>query len=58
MITDMGTVFSKFLFAVALMLAAYLFVCSAISYGIDYYFKIKNKQPDDKMLNDTGEEDE
>lgn len=39
----MRVIFAEFLFAVALMLAGYFFICSAISYGIDYYFKVKNK---------------
>lgn len=51
----MGIIVAKFLFAVALMLAAYFFICSAISYAIDYYFKVKNKQPDDEASNDIGE---
>lgn len=35
----MNEVLAKFLFNVALMIAGYFFVCSAISYAIDYYFK-------------------
>ena len=53
----MGVVFAKFLFAVALMLAAYFFICSAISYAIDYYFKVKNKQVDNVTSDDIEEEE-
>lgn len=39
---DMSAVVAEFLFKVALMIAGYFFVCSAISYGINYYFKTKD----------------
>ena len=42
----MNNVFAEFLFKVALMLAGYFFVCSVVSYGIDYYFKVKNNYND------------
>lgn len=38
----MSSVFAEFLFNVALMIAGYFFVCSAISYAIEHYFKVKD----------------
>lgn len=39
----MNNVLADFLFKVALMIAGYFFACSTISYGIEHYFRIKNK---------------
>lgn len=39
----MNSIIAEFLFDIALMLAGYFFISSAIGYGIDYYFKSKNE---------------
>lgn len=46
----MNEVLAKFLFNVALMIAGYFFVCSAISYAIDYYFKAKEVNDQDERI--------
>ena len=38
----MKSVIADFLFNVALMIAGYFFVCSAISYAIEHYFRVKD----------------
>ena len=52
----MNEVLAKFLFNVALMLAGYFFVCSAISYAIDYYFKAKDNHSDESPKTVEGGE--
>lgn len=52
----MDNVFINFIYIVALMIAGYFFTCSAISYGIDYYFKIKNGYEDEDSNNIEGDE--
>lgn len=42
----MNSVLADFLFKVGLMIAGYFFVCSAISYGIDYYNQTKRSNPE------------
>lgn len=52
----MTNVLAEFLFKVALMIAGYFFVCSAISYGIDYYNKSKDNRNDEDLKDVEGGE--
>ena len=47
----MNAIIADFLFKVGVMIAGYFFVCASISYGIDYYFKVKDKR-ENKLPND------
>ena len=40
----MNNTFVEFLCDVALMIAGYFLVCSAISYAIDYYFDVRDNR--------------
>ena len=52
----MNAIIADFLFKVGLMIAGYFFVCASISYGIDYYFKTKDKRENESLNNIEGDE--